>query len=79
MHLIYKVSVSEKTYVLKKINKSGSRKAILNSDISVKILKQNSDIFGSYICLFLNLNVGELLRGSFCGGGEGGRLKLFPV
>ena len=46
-----KVSVDD---VLKEINKLGNRKAIRNTDIPVKILKQNTDIFGSYICHFLN-------------------------
>ena len=49
-----KVSVDD---VLKEINKLGNRKAIQNTDIPVKILKQNADIFGSYICHFLNVCV----------------------
>ena len=47
-----KVSVDD---VLKEINKLGNRKAIRNTEIPVKILKQNTDIFGSYICHFLNV------------------------
>ena len=42
-----KVSVDD---LLKEINKLGNRKAIQGPDITVKILKQNADIFGSYIC-----------------------------
>ena len=38
--------------VLEEINKLGNRKAILNTDFPIKILKQNADIFGSYICHF---------------------------
>ena len=49
-----KVSVDD---VLKEINKLGNRKAIQITDIPVKILKQNADIFGSYICHFLNVCV----------------------
>ena len=49
-----KVSVDD---VLKEINKLGNRKAIQNTDIPVKILKQNADIFGSYICHFFNVCV----------------------
>ena len=43
--------------VLKKINKLGKRKAIQNTDIPVKILKENAEIFGSYICHFFNVFV----------------------
>ena len=39
------------------INKLGNRKAIQNTDIPVKILKQNADIFGSYICHFFHICV----------------------
>ena len=53
-HLIHKVSVDD---VLKKINKLRNRKAIQSTDIPVKILKQNADIFGSYICHFFNVCV----------------------
>ena len=51
-----KVSVDD---VLKEINKLGNRKAIQNTDIPVKILKQNADIFGSYICHFFNVCLGK--------------------
>ena len=51
-----KVSVDD---VLKEINKLGNRKAIQNTDIPVKILKQNADIFGSYICHFFNVCVNK--------------------
>ena len=44
-------------YVLKEINKLGNRKAIQNTDIPVKILKQNVDISGSYICNLFNVCV----------------------
>ena len=40
--------------VKKEIRKPDPRKATQNTDISVKILKQNSDIFGNYICDFFN-------------------------
>ena len=59
-HLIHKVSISQKVNVddvLKEINKLGNRKAIQNTDIPVKVLKQNADIFGSYICHFFNVCV----------------------
>ena len=46
-----KVSVDN---VLKEINKLGNRKAMQSTDIPVKILKQNADIFGSDICHFFN-------------------------
>ena len=49
-----KVSVYD---VLKEINKVGNRKAIQNTYIPVKILKQNAEIFGSYICHFFNVCV----------------------
>ena len=49
-----KVSVDD---VLKEINKLGNRKEIQNPDIPVKILKQNADIFGTYICHFFNVCV----------------------
>ena len=51
-----KVSVDD---VLKEINKLDYRKAIQNTDIPVKILKQNADIFGSYICHFFNVCVNK--------------------
>ena len=54
-----KVSVDD---VLKEIKKLGNRKAIQNTDIPVKILKENADIFGSYICHFLNVCV---VKGTF--------------
>ena len=40
--------------VLEEINKLGNRKTIQNTDIPVKILKQNADMFGGYICHFFN-------------------------
>ena len=43
--------------VLEEINKLGNRKAIQNTDIPVKIPKQNPDIFGSCICHFFNVCV----------------------
>ena len=51
-----KVSLDD---VLKEINKIGDRKAIQNTDIPVKIIKQNADIFGSYICHFFNVCVNK--------------------
>ena len=46
-----KVSVAG---VKKEIRKLDPRKATQNTDIPVRILKQNSDIFGNYICDFFN-------------------------
>ena len=40
--------------VKKEIRKLDSRKATHNTDILVKMLKQNSDIFDKYICDFFN-------------------------
>ena len=40
--------------VIKEIRKIDRRKATQNTDIPVRILKQNSDIFGNYICDFFN-------------------------
>ena len=37
--------------------KLGNRKAIQTTDIAIKILKQNVDIFGSYICHFCSVCV----------------------
>ena len=45
------VSVAD---VKKEIRKLDLRKATQNTDIPVRILKQNSDIFGNYICDFFN-------------------------
>ena len=41
----------------KEIRKLVPRKATQNTNISVRILKQNSDIFGNYICDFFNESV----------------------
>ena len=59
--IIHKVNFSKVSVddVLKEINKLGNRKAIQNTGIPVKILKQNADIFGSYICHFFNVCVDE--------------------
>ena len=38
----------------KEIRKLDLRKATQNTDIPVRILRQNSDIFGNYICDFFN-------------------------
>ena len=45
------VSVAD---VKKEIRKLDLRKATQNTDIPVRILKQNSDIFRNYICDFFN-------------------------
>ena len=45
------VSVAD---VKKEIRKLDHRKATQNTDIPVRILKQNADIFGNYICDFFN-------------------------
>ena len=41
----------------KEIRKLAPRKATQNTNIPVRILKQNSDIFGNYICDFFNESV----------------------
>ena len=38
----------------KKLENLDPRKATQNNDIPVRILKQNTDIFGNYICDFFN-------------------------
>ena len=38
--------------VIKEIKKLSTRKAIQYTDLPIKILKENSDIFGNYICDF---------------------------
>ena len=40
--------------VVKEIKKLSTRKATQYTDLPVKILKENSDIFGNYICDFFN-------------------------
>ena len=40
--------------VVKEIKKLSTQKATQSTDIPVKILKENSDIFRSYICDFFN-------------------------
>ena len=40
---------------MEKVNKLGNRTAIQITDI--KILKQNADIFGNYVCHFFNVCV----------------------
>ena len=40
--------------VVKEIKKLSTRKAAQYTDLPVKILKENSDIFGNYICDFFN-------------------------
>ena len=41
--------------VVKEIKKLSTRKATQYTDLPVKILKENSDIFGNYICDFFNV------------------------
>ena len=65
-----KVSIDD---VLKEINTQGNRQAIQSTDIPVKILKQNANIFASYICHIFNPNLGELLGVCFP------RLKLVRI
>ena len=48
--------------VVKEIKKLSTRKATQSTDIPVKILKENADVFGSYICDFFN---GYVDRGDF--------------
>ena len=43
--------------VKKEIRKLDPKKATQNTDIPVRILKQNSDIFGNYICEFFNESI----------------------
>ena len=38
--------------VVKEVKKLSTQKASRSTDIPVKILKENADIFGSYICYF---------------------------
>ena len=38
--------------VIKEIKKLSTRKATQYTDLPIKILKENSDIFGNYICDF---------------------------
>ena len=45
---------------LKETNKLGNRKAVQSTDIPLKTLKQNADIFGSYICYFFNVRVDKV-------------------
>ena len=47
-----RVSVQD---VVKEIKKLSTRKATQYTDLPVKILKENSDIFGNYICDFFNV------------------------
>ena len=42
---------------MEKVNKLGNRKTIQTTDIPVKLLIQNTDIFGNYICHFFNVCV----------------------
>ena len=48
--------------VIKEIEKLNNRKATQSTDLPVKILKENADIFGNYICDFFNDCIG---KGSF--------------
>ena len=48
--------------VFKEINKLGNKKAIPKTDIPVKILKQNADIFGS---CFVNFSMYVLIKVRF--------------
>ena len=45
------------TDVFKKIKSLKARKAIQITDIPVKILKKNTDLFSAYICDFLNQTI----------------------
>ena len=47
----YRVSVPD---AVKEIKNLSTRKATQSTDISVKSLKENSDISGNYICDFFN-------------------------
>ena len=40
--------------VAKEIRKLNTRKAAQSTDVPVKILKLNNDVFGAYICDFFN-------------------------
>ena len=48
--------------VRKEINRLKTRKAIQVTDIPVKILKENADVFSAYICDFLSETI---RRGKF--------------
>ena len=52
--LMFSFSNVSVAYVKKEIRKVDPRKATQNTDILVRILKQNSDIFGNYIRDFFN-------------------------
>ena len=52
--LLFSFSNVSAADVKKEIRKLDPRKATENTDIPVRILKQNSDIFGNYICDFFN-------------------------
>ena len=47
--------------VVKEIKKLSARKATQYTDLPIIILKENSDIFGNYICNFFNDCVGRLV------------------
>ena len=56
------VFISLKYDIFKEIKKLKTRKATQNTDIPVKILRENADIFSVYICDFFN---GTIRSGKF--------------
>ena len=52
--LLFSFSNVSVAHVKKEIRKLDPRKATQNTDLPIRILKQNSDIFGNYICDFFN-------------------------
>ena len=48
--------VSEEDF-LKEIKKLNPRKSTQSTDISIKLLKENADIFASYLCDFFNQSI----------------------
>ena len=51
------VSVEE---VYKEIRKLSIRKPVQSTDISIKVLKENADIFADYICGFFNESIKKI-------------------
>ena len=50
-------SVVSEEDVLKEIKKLNPRKSTQSTDISIKLLKENADIFASYLCDFFNQSI----------------------
>ena len=50
----FRFSPESVTSTVKEIKVLHTRKAILSTGIPIKVLEENADIFGDYICLFFN-------------------------